>query len=226
MPCINSRLFAASIASAALVALPACENSNSPDHVTAPTVTDDHADHEGHDHGSADHAGHELPEQEITPPSAPTPGATKASDAERLTVGGFSFAIPENWEKRPPSNSMRLVELAAPAAGGAPAPVAAFSLAGGDIDANITRWQGQFTEPDSTRSRETTQIAGTTVHLVEMAGTFRGMGGPAQTDTVMRAAIVERPGQPSLFIKMTGRSGAMDPAGAGWDALINSMTTP
>ena len=212
----------------ALATLPACENSNSPDQVSAPASSGsehddhtghDHSDHEGHDHASPDQSGSDHASHAET-------DADPAPSGVRVSAADYSFSLPQGWERREPSNSMRLFELAAPGVGDAPQPIAAFSLAGGPIDANITRWVGQFAEPDAERSRETRQLAGTTVHLVEMAGTFRGMGGPAQEDTVMRAAIVERPGQPNLFIKMTGGSAAMDAAKDGWTAMIESITTP
>ena len=201
----------------------ACEKSSSPDQVTAPTTADAdhaHADHDGHDHSGHDHAsGSGRAGEDRT-------GGDQ--DAARVYAADFSFAIPEGWTQQPASNSMRLTELAAPPASpGTTAPVAAFSLAGGDIDMNIDRWRGQFAEADPTRSRETVQIAGATVHLVEMAGGYRGMGGgaPAQ-GTVMRAAIIERPGQGNLFIKMTGAGDAMNPLADAWTAMIQSMTSP
>jgi hypothetical protein len=218
---------------AALLALPACENSNSPDQVSAPASSNaDHDDHAGHDHDHADHDhsdhDHEADHDTAKGTDSATPADEIRAEAtgDRVFAADFSFALPEGWEQRPPSNSMRLLELAAPKTGDATAPVAALSLAGGDIDANIARWQGQFAEPDAQKSRETRQIAGATVHLVEMAGSFRGMGGPLQENTVMRAAIVERPGQPNLFIKMTGQADAMNAAAEGWAALIESMTSP
>ncbi len=201
----------------ALAALPACEQSNSPDAVSAPA----HEDHEGHDHADGAHDDHDHAgdtHQDHTP-----------SSADRIYAADFSVAIPAGWIQHPPSNSMRLTELVAPLPEGAPSgterAVAAFSLAGGDM--KIDRWKGQFSEADATRSEETRQLAGTTVHLVEMAGSYMGMGNsPAAGKTVMRAAIVERPGQPNLFIKMTGPASVMDATTEDWNAMINSLTSP
>ena len=198
-----------------------CEQSSSPDRVSMPeNDSNQEQSHDGHAH----QGDHDHPTTEAAATNAPADSV--APDAIRISASDFTFTLPEGWEKRPPSNSMRLFELAVPAVGDAPAPIAAFSLAGGPIDANITRWQGQFAEADATRSRETLELAGTTVHTVEMSGTFRGMGGPARDGTVMRAAIVERPGQPNLFIKMTGQAEPMDASKAAWDALLASMTSP
>lgn len=213
-----------------------CENSNSPDQVRGPSASSSGGEadpHAGHDHADHDHAHHE--DEHAAQPDAPVANNTAnnpgSGGASRVSAADFSFTIPEGWTQQPASNAMRVTELVAPAPKpGTSAPVAAFSLAGGDIDANITRWEGQFSDADPVRSREKIQRAGTTIHLVEMAGAYRGMGGmgsgAAAEGTVMRAAIIERPGQPNLFIKMTGSAEAMNPLAEAWTAMIDSITTP
>ena len=60
-----------------------------------------------------------------------------------------------------------------------------------------------------------------------MTGGYRGMGGgEAAEGTLMRAAIIERPGQQNLFIKMTGPIEAMQPLADTWAKMIQSITSP
>lgn len=215
----NRPVLAAAIT--ALLVLPACEQSNSPDRVSSPEQNQahDHHDHAGHDHAGHDHEAHDHSQHA---------DHSQPHSAETLEVAGVSIAIPEGWSARPPSNTMRIAELVAPLPADAPAgtepAVAAFSIAGGPIDMNIDRWKGQFAEPDAERSRGTREINGLTVHLVEMTGTYKGMGlRPEAPDSTMRAAIVERQGQANLFIKMTGPVAAMTPIAADWETLVTSI---
>lgn len=206
-----------------LLALTACNNSNSPDQVSAPAdsqpapQTDSHA---GHNHAAGEHA---------QPPAAENPAPqTDAANSPRLFAVDFSFEIPEGWSQQPASNAMRLTELVAPANQPDANPlVAAFSLAGGDIELNINRWKGQFAQDEPISSRDTLHLAGATIHLIEMVGGYRGMGGgEAAEGTLMRAAIIERPGQRNLFIKMTGPAETMEPLADAWAKMIQSITSP
>lgn len=183
----------------------------------------DHDDHEGHDHETHeddggldqdDHAGHDHGAD----------AGLVSADTGTVTAAGLMFSIPDGWSKQPPSNPMRIAQLAAANEGGTA--FAAFSVARGGADANVMRWAGQFSNPDGDvlQSREDTTISGRAVTLVEMTGEYRGMGtAPAQPDTTMFAAIIELPGDEQLFIKMTGPRAAMTGLADGWDALITSM---
>lgn len=157
--------------------------------------------------------------------STPPPSSPHAVAGDSIRVAELTFPIPQGWSARAPSNSMRLAELQVPDASGDENLncVAAFSLAGGDIESNIARWIGQFTNATpATRDRRT--IGGRTVYLVEISGDYHGMGmGPSLSNQMMRAAIVERPGQQNLFIKMTGPRDRMASIAEGWDALVNGM---
>ena len=216
---MNARTLALIGTAAGFLAVAACEQSSSPDRVSAPT---------GGPQSDSEQAPAEAPTVGDTSEAAESASA-QAGDmwsGERVYAGNVSFGVPEGWVVRPPSNQMRAAEVAAPGDGGGTGPVAAFSLAGGGAEANIQRWIGQFTEPDALRSRETRDLAGRTVHIVEMAGSYRGMGGTAEPGTAMLAAIVEQPGQPSVFVKMTGPEAEVAAARDGWIAMIESLSSP
>ena len=129
---MNARTLALIGTAAGFLAVAACEQSSSPDRVSAPT-------------------GGPQSESEQAPAEAPTVGDTseaaesasaQAGDmwsGERVYAGNVSFGVPEGWVVRPPSNQMRAAEVAAPGDGGGTGPVAAFSLAGGGAEANGIR---------------------------------------------------------------------------------------
>lgn len=82
---------------------------------------------------------------------------------------------------------------------------------GGSVEANIARWNGQFTrngQPAAAKTGKKT-VHGLPVTEMEVAGTYSGMAGPAMTPQApkseqrMLAAIVEAAGG-NLFVKFTG----------------------
>ncbi|MBZ0171653.1 MAG: hypothetical protein K8E66_04670 [Phycisphaerales bacterium] len=210
---MNKILRTLSLITLAPFALTACSEQGS-SHAGA--VGESHDEHAGHDHAEAGPV--EAASHSDQTPAASAPG-------EPLTVANFSFTPASGWTPHPPSNSMRLAELHVANPEGEPS-VAVFSAAGGDVEMNITRWIGQFSNPgvEVVSGRETKTIAGQTVHIVEMSGEFRGMGTSApQPDTMMRAAIVEQADGQHLFIKMTGTVDHMKSLTDDWNALIDSL---
>lgn len=139
-----------------------------------------------------------------------------------VETGPYVFTVPEGWRAVPPSNNMRAAELHVKDA------VAAFSLAGGSVDANISRWAGQFISPQGGAPApqiEETRVNGVAVTLVEISGTyFDGtMTGQVteKPDHTMLAAIFPGP-QMSVFIKFTGPTRTLNDVRDQWMELVNS----
>jgi hypothetical protein len=102
---------------------------------------------------------------------------------------------------------------------------------GGSIDANISRWKGQFTvngQPAPAKVATRT-VHGLPVTEMDVTGTYAGMAGPAMTpqapksDTRMLAAIVEGPGG-NIFLKFTGPEKTIVANKTKFDQLVNSFT--
>jgi hypothetical protein len=83
---------------------------------------------------------------------------------------------------------------------------------GGSVDANIERWTGQFTGANGAAAAPhiaKRAVHGLTIHTVDVAGAYSGLGGPmaSASHTVagyrLLGAIVEAPGG-NIFIKFTG----------------------
>jgi hypothetical protein len=83
---------------------------------------------------------------------------------------------------------------------------------GGSIDANISRWKGQFTGPGGAPAKS--QIANRRVHdlamtTIDVSGAYSGLGGPMAVATKavegyrLLGAIIEAPGG-NIFVKFTG----------------------
>jgi hypothetical protein len=106
---------------------------------------------------------------------------------------------------------------------------------GGSVEANLTRWISQFSQPDgsdsASRARRTQRTVGSGVEvtLLELTGTYSGgmamPGGPAPEaipDAMMLAAIAKGP-EGTVFFKLTGPAAAVEQSREGFEQLISSL---
>jgi hypothetical protein len=99
--------------------------------------------------------------------------------------------------------------------------------AGGTVEANATRWVGQFdAEGQKTAKRTTRKVGALEITVVEVQGTFTGGMGKEPTSGAgfaLLGAIVATPGMPHFF-KLTGPAKTVLAARAEFDALVASLT--
>jgi len=132
-----------------------------------------------------------------------------------LTLLEYRTTVPPGWVSRPPSSTSRLAQFALPGAnanGGTEVVVFFFGSAqGGNVDANLARWHGQFSSADGSPVTETITRDSTgpfPITIAEYKGTYRrGIGAgstdSARTGQALVATIVEtRRG--ALFIQLFG----------------------
>ena len=99
----------------------------------------------------------------------------------------------------------------------------------GTVKANVERWSGQFQEkPEPVLS--TRKVGELEITLVELEGTFSGMGPRAggssspKPGTLLLAAIVRAPGAQSLlFFKAWGPKKTMEHRKPEFDAFVSSL---
>lgn len=196
-----------------LVAVGACEKQPEPKSVTGVPVPQTPAA-----------PTQPAPAQPTTTQPAPEPAAGSVAHVDVL---GLKLAVPGGWTSAPPSNSMRLAELHVPDAAGdaSRACLVVFSSAGGTVQSNMDRWQGQV-KGGTTADRVEQQVAGMKVTTAEFVGTYAGMGeGPAKEGWMLRGSIVETPAG-LLFIKMTGPKEAMEGHRESFRSMIQSIAKP
>ena len=142
-----------------------------------------------------------------------TLAGVRADDPAKFAVGACEFARPADWKWVDPTSTMRKAQLQIPGKDGArPADVTFFffgSGQGGDVDANVQRWLGQFTgKPDASKIEP---LEGTSlkVTLVSTEGTMKASPFGGQPDDLpdsgLLGAIIEHP-EGAVFVKMTGPS--------------------
>ena len=161
-----------------------------------------------------------------------------ADDVRAFTIanGGFSLEAPAGWKQVPPKSGIVETEFAVPSDGDAAPGRMTVMGAGGSVQANVDRWYGQFTQADGSATKDkattkTLKLAGCTVTLVDVAGTFKDMpGGPfaggqavERPDYRMLAAIVETPEKGSYFIKFTGPGATVAKHADGFRKMVEGL---
>lgn len=170
-------------------------------------------------------------EQQQMPQSAP-PGLMQSPHGPANAAAGVQWVIPKSWSTMPP-RQMRVATYGSPAAGddaeGGECAVFFFGGGqGGDVDANIDRWVGQFKNAGAP-VRSTKDVNGLRVTLVQIAGTYLAPGGPMMQSQGEKAnyrllgAIVDAP-EGSVFFKFTGPAKTITAGESDFQGMINSLT--
>jgi len=161
-----------------------------------------------------------------------------ADDVRAFTIanGGFSLEAPAGWKQVPPKSRIVETEFAVPSDGDAAPGRMTVMGAGGSVQANVDRWYGQFTQADGSATKDkattkTLKLAGCTVTLVDVAGTFKDMpGGPfaggqavERPDYRMLAAIVETPEKGSYFLKFYGPGATVAKHADGFRKMVEGL---
>ena len=169
--------------------------------------------------------------------AAAQPPAAEDMRAFAIAGGTLSLEAPSGWKRVPPKSGIVETEFAIPSAGeGMPAGRMTVMGAGGSVQANVDRWYGQFTQPDGSATKDkastkTLKLAGSTVTMVDVAGTYKDMpGGPFaggkvidRPDYRMLAAIIETPDAGSHFIKFYGPAATVAKEADGFRKMIEGM---
>lgn len=153
-----------------------------------------------------------------------------------LAEGKIKLTAPDAWTKKKPRNNIIEAEFEiAPAAGDEnPGRLTAMG-AGGAIDANIERWEGQFTAAaggEVVAKKEKLQVAGQTVHWVDLVGTYKDTpGGPfAGGKAVMRekyrmlGVIVETKKAGNYFLKFYGPEATVAANEKAFRTMVESLS--
>jgi hypothetical protein len=164
---------------------------------------------------------------EVTLPavSAHTPDVAPVS-----TAAGLTWTVPSSW-KTGPQKQMRLATYIS--TNGAECGVFFFGAnEGGDDEANIDRWIGQFTGPDGSSAKGakkgSQQVNGIKVLTLDVSGTYLNPGGPMMTageplkNARMLAAIARGP-EGKVFFKLVGEKQRVTAEEANFHSLLKSL---
>lgn len=182
-------------------------------------------EHKG-EHKDKDHKGDSKAEDK-----APAPFTFKVAD------DNIQFTASGTWTNVPPRSRMLERELKITRVGTDTQDGRLTIMgAGGSIEANIMRWQGQFKQPDgsSTAAKTKTEkktIAGQTVNLVDITGTYiDAPGGPfsgkpkvERQGYRMLAAIIQTEAKGNYFVKLYGPKATIDKNEKHFKSMIESL---
>jgi len=155
---------------------------------------------------------------------------TKTVDA-----GGLSFKAPQSWKSIPTASPMRRAQFRVEPAQGDEYPallvIYAFPGGAGSVEANLTRWQGQFKDADGNLPRiERKTVKGKNVEVtrVETAGhykpgAFPGMAPEPERENARMLVAIVTTAKVGYFLKMVGPDKTMTSLKPSFDALIASL---
>ena len=129
-----------------------------------------------------------------------------------ITLLDYNATVPSTWVSKTPSSTSRLAQFIVPGKDSAEIVVYFFGASmGGNVDANLARWRGQFTSGDTkpTSERVTRDSTGKfPLTIAEYSGSYRRGVGAGSADSVragqtLIATIVETP-RGAMFIQLFG----------------------
>jgi len=150
-------------------------------------------------------------------------------------AGTLHYTAPAGWVPKTPSSTMRLAEWTLPRAAsdtedGLVTIYFFGANMGGNAQANIDRWIGQFSQPDGKASKDLaktnvgTTASGLKTTSVDVSGTYVAEVTPGSAEHFNKpgwrqiAALVETPGGPH-FVKVIGPAATL----AKWEASVTAF---
>ena len=163
------------------------------------------------------------------PPGGAAPPAAGAGDAgggegREVVIGPLSLTAPEGWIRKPSTQfTLAVFELPRAEGDGTDGRVTV-SSAGGGVEGNIQRWQGQFEGAPQAKT-ESKEVSGLKVTTAVIEGTYAGMAGAGGGPNFrMWGAVVQPPASPQLiFLKAVGPAKTMDKWDKTFEAFLTSM---
>ncbi|HEX3594713.1 MAG TPA: hypothetical protein VHU80_06415 [Polyangiaceae bacterium] len=165
---------------------------------------------------------------------APATASPHAEEPAAATDAKVVWSDPPGWTRLPQSSPMRMATYRVPHAGSDKddAELAVFHFGGGqggDVEANLKRWENQFSEKKAGAKRSERTVNGLKAHLLEIeSGTYTamammpGQSSAPKTDYGMIASVVETPAG-SFFFKLTGPAKTIKSQRDAYMTLLDSV---
>lgn len=163
------------------------------------------------------------------PSDSPSEPATIEEADGKLTLDRLVFVVPEGWQRKQAASTFILAEFTLPKAEGDDADGRlTVSVAGGSIDANLSRWRDQFGGKPEKSNEDKQQINGLEVTIVDYTGEFNDQRGPfapptKRSDYRMLAAVIPVEGE-LHFIKATGPNATIAAQAERFHEFLASVT--
>ena len=144
----------------------------------------------------------------------------KAEETVDVKIGDLDLKLPKSWKQSDATRPMRLATFEVPAAEGEKEKsefvISSFAGGGGGVDANISRWVGQFAPEGREAVVVQGQAGGNDYFIANISGTFMKSAGPASggkaTPTPGQRVVnvfLNLEGKAVYFLKLTGPDAAV-----------------
>lgn len=154
------------------------------------------------------------------PEKANTAEGKKAEETVTVEIGGLELKLPKSWKQSDATLPMRLATFATPAAEGdeekGELVLSSFPGGGGGVDANISRWIGQFNPEGRDADVRQGKAGKNDYFIANISGTYLKPDGPPilrKTKEApgyrMAAVILNVEGKAVYFLKLTGPDGTV-----------------
>ena len=149
--------------------------------------------------------------------------------------GKLALTAPASWTKKQPAIRIIEAEFAVPPAKGDSATARLTAMgAGGSVEANVTRWAGQFVGQGGAAvkpKRDKLTAGGAEIEIVDLTGTYKDSpGGPfAGGKEVLRdnyrmlGAIIQTKDAGNYFLKLYGPKATIDENEKGFQEMVKSL---
>jgi hypothetical protein len=184
-----------------------------------------------------------TPAKEAADAAANDTAAPAAGDGFEVAVakgGALVFNAPSSWKKVKPRSFVVEYEISVPKSEGEAGDAADGRLtimgAGGNVQANIDRWYGQYTQPDGSKTADNStvtesKVAGCDVTWVDIEGTLMDRpGGPMAGGAVVErenyrtlASIIQAGDHGQYFIKLYGPVKTINDNEAAFRSFVQSL---
>jgi len=179
--------------------------------------------------GVADSLPQGHPPAAEPPPQQAPPMVRYDSPGQYGKTGPLLWTAPANWQATKPASQMRLAEYVVQTEKGEPPTLTIFHFGpagGGGVEANVSRWLGQFGDAAKRAKRGEKTVNGMKVHTVDASGTYNpGMAGgnqPPKANQRLLGAIVESEAG-LFFFKLVGPKAGVDAIESDWNTFVSSF---
>ena len=160
---------------------------------------------------------------------------------EEIELGGLKSKAPAGWKRQDPSNKLRLYQMTIPKMEGDKEDTALVVFffgkgGGGDTEANLTRWKGQFIAPEGKTIDEVSKLEKykigkqADVVCLDIAGTFKYKNPPfsptakeERKENFRRFNVIFDTDKGSYFITLTGPAKTMAKSKEAFDGWIKAF---
>lgn len=149
------------------------------------------------------------------------------TDSQTSPENPFRWIVPEGWQELA-SSQMRLINLRPAGNAEAECYLTVLGSVGNQLTDNVNRWRGQIGQPpigeQEVEMLSRISLLGQGATVVDLRGTYDGMGGEGRENWGLLGAIVSRD-QFTITVKMTGPADLVTAERPNFERFVTTLST-